>query len=41
MSKNQYIDFAEEYDYVVQDLKRFGITALAMFALLLLLALIL
>lgn len=41
MSRDQYTDFSEEYDYVLQDLKRFGIIALAMFVLLLLLALIL
>lgn len=32
------VDFAEEYDYVVSDLKRFALTAVAMFALLIVLA---
>ena len=36
-SKN--VDFAEEYRYVVSDLKRFGVLAVAMFATLIILAL--
>ncbi len=35
------VDFAQEYDYVVSDLKRFALTSIAMFALLVILALIL
>lgn len=32
-------DFGEEYDYVINDLKRFALTSIAMFALLVILAL--
>jgi len=32
------VDFREEYHYVIADLHRFGLTALAMFALLIILA---
>ncbi len=41
MANNQEVNFEEEYRYVLQDLKRFGLIALGMMALLLLLALIL
>jgi len=34
----QEVDFREEYHYVIADLRRFGLTALAMFALLITLA---
>lgn len=34
------VDFSEEYDYVISDLKRFALTSIAMFALLVILALI-
>jgi hypothetical protein len=33
------VDFSVEYHYVISDLKRFGLLALAMFALLIVLAL--
>ena len=35
------VDFASEYHYVINDLKRFALTALAMFATLIILALVL
>ncbi len=34
------VDFREEYRYVLSDLKRFGILAVSMFALLVILALV-
>ncbi len=39
-SRGAEADFAEEYRYIVSDLKRFGLTAIAMFALLIVLALV-
>ena len=38
---SETVDFREEYRYVVHDLKRFGVLALAMFATLIVLALVL
>jgi len=40
-SQNPTVNFAEEYHYVLGDLKRLAMLAAAMFALLLILALIL
>lgn len=40
-SSSSDVNFAEEYDYVVNDLRRFAATAIAMFALLIILALVL
>ena len=36
----QEVDFAQEYHYVIADLKRFGLLALGMLALLIVLALV-
>lgn len=38
---SESVDFREEYQYVLADLKRFGLLAVAMFALLIVLALVL
>lgn len=38
-SNSSDVNFAEEYDYVISDLKRFALTSIAMFALLVILAL--
>ena len=38
-SNSSDVDFAKEYDYVLNDLKRFAVTAVGMFALLIILAL--
>ena len=40
-SEAKKVDFSEEYRYVVSDLKRFGVLAIAMFATLVVLALVL
>jgi hypothetical protein len=40
-SKSSEVDFAAEYRYVVEDLKRIGIIALALLVLLIVLALVL
>ncbi len=39
-SSSSNVDFSEEYDYVISDLKRLALTSIAMFALLVILALI-
>lgn len=38
-NKASDVDFAQEYAYVISDLKRFALTSIAMFALLVILAL--